>query len=186
VHDPSAYITPDVVLDMTSLKLEDLGDDQVRVTGATGRAAPAQLKVLGGYPDGFKAEVTWGFSWPDAWDKTQVAIEMIRTQLLEGNIPHEQLFIEYPGLNAAHGALAPLPDAAELNERTEIYVRMVLKTRSKSAADAFGRLFPWIALSGPAYTCGFSGLHHASELFGVWTALVDRHQVTPLVKVEML
>jgi Acyclic terpene utilisation family protein AtuA len=186
VHDPSAYITPDVVLDMTTLHLEDLDDDRVAVKGATGRERPAQLKVLGGFAAGFKSEVTWGFSWPNTWDKTQAAIEMIRTQLKDKKIPHDELFIEYPGLNSAHGALAPLPSVEALNELNEIYVRIVLKTQSKSAADGFGRLFPWMELSGPAYTCGFSGLHNTSELLGIWTGLIDRDAVIPSVKVSLL
>jgi hypothetical protein len=186
VHDPNAYLTPDVVLDMSTLHLENLGNDKVAVTGATGRPRPEQLKVVGGYPSGFKSEVTWGFSWPNAWDKTQAAIAMIRTQLAEKKIPHDELFIEYPGLNSAHGALAPLPSVDALNELNEIYVRMVLKTQAKSAADGFGRLFPWMGLSGPAYTCGFSGLHNTSELLGIWTGLINRDVVMPQVKVSLL
>ena len=186
VHDPNAYLTPDVVLDMSTLQLVDLGNDQVAVTGASGRRRPEQLKVVGGYRSGFKSEVTWGFSWPNAWDKTQAAIEMIRTQLTEKKIPHDELFIEYPGLNSAHGALAPLPSVDALNELNEIYVRIVLKTQVKSAAVGFGRLFPWMGLSGPAYTCGFSGLHNTSELLGIWTGLIDRDRVMAQVKVSLL
>ncbi|MDI9333059.1 MAG: DUF1446 domain-containing protein [Cytophagales bacterium] len=186
VHDPTAYLTPDVVLDMSTLHLEDWGDDRVAVTGATGRIAPAQLKVIGGYPSGYKSEVTWGFSWPNAWDKAQVAIEMIRSQLADKRIPHDELFIEYPGLNSAHGALAPIPNVAGLNELNELYVRIVLKTQLKSAADSFGRLFPWIALSGPAYTCGLSGLHNTSELLGIWTGLLAREAVLPHIQVSLL
>jgi hypothetical protein len=186
VHNPNAYFTPDVVLDMSTLHLEDLGDDRVVLTGATGRPAPAQLKVIGGHPDGFKAEVTWGFSWPNAWDKAQLAVQMIRTQLADKKILHDELFIEYPGLNSAHGALAPLPTGDALEAVNEIFVRMVLRTQTKAAADSFGRLFPWIGLSGPAYTCGFSGLRNTSELLGIWTGLMDRDVVMRRARVEVL
>jgi hypothetical protein len=80
--------------------------------------------------------------------------------------------------------LAPLPPTAELNERNEIWVRMVLRTQSKAAADGFGRLFPWIALSGPAYTCGFQGLNNTSELLGIWPTLMSRQRVQ--ARVDML
>ena len=186
VHNPHAYASPDVVLDISTVQLDDLGNHQVRMTGATGHPRPAQLKVVGGYRDGFKAEVTWGFSWPNAWSKCQAAIGMIRTQLQDKRIPHDELFIEYPGLNSAHGALVPLPDSKLLDEQNEIWVRMVLRTQHKSAADGFGRLFPWMALSGPAYTCGFSGLHNSSELLGIWPTLIDRALVERRMKVTML
>jgi hypothetical protein len=186
VHNPHAYHAPDVVLDMGHITLHDEGHDRVRLTGARGQAPSDQLKVVAGYRDGYKAEVTWGFSWPDAWDKAQAAQSAILTQLLEKRIPHDELYIEHPGLNSAHGALAPLPDADALNQLNEVWTRMVLRTPVKAAADGFGRLFPWLALSGPAYTCGFHGLHNTSELLGIWPTLVPRAAVEAGVRVELL
>jgi len=186
VHNPHAYLSPDVVLDMGGIQMTDEGDDRVRLTGARGSAPPDSLKVVAGFRDGYKAEVTWGFSWPDAWDKAQAAQATIRTLLAERRIPFDELFVEYPGLNSAHGALAPLPDANALNEMNEIWTRLVLRTPNKAAADGFGRLFPWIGLSGPAYTCGFTGLHNTSELLGIWPTLVARQAVEAGVKVELL
>lgn len=186
VHNPHAYHSPDVVLDMGHITLHDEGHDRVRLTGAHGQAPSDQLKVVAGYRDGYKAEVTWGFSWPDAWDKAQAAQSAILTQLLEKRIPHDELYIEHPGLNSAHGALAPLPDADALNQLNEVWTRMVLRTPVKAAADGFGRLFPWLALSGPAYTCGFHGLHNTSELLGIWPTLVPRAAVEAGVCVDLL
>ncbi|MCW5652975.1 acyclic terpene utilization AtuA family protein [Hydrogenophaga sp.] len=183
VHDPHAYHSPDVVLDMGAISLIDEGGDRVRLTGARGAAPSDMLKVVAGFSDGFKAEVTWGFSWPDAWDKAQAAQATIRTLLKERRIPHEELYVEYPGLNSAHGALAPMPAADALNQANEIWTRLVLRTAEKSAADGFGRLFPWMGLSGPAYTCGFTGLHNTSELLGIWPTLIPRALVEPAVTV---
>src|SRR5512145_324967 len=66
VHDPHRYVSPDVVLDMGGVHLHDEGHDRVRLTGARGAPPGDRLKVVAGFSDGFKAEVTWGFSWPDA------------------------------------------------------------------------------------------------------------------------
>ncbi len=186
VHDPHAYHSPDVLLDMSGIHLHDEGHDRVRLTGARGQPPGDQLKVVAGFRDGYKAEVTWGFSWPDAWDKAQGAIATIRQLLKDKRVPHDELFVEYPGLNSAHGALAPRPAASELNGMNEIWTRLVLRTPEKSAADGFGRLFPWLALSGPAYTCGFHGLHNTSELLGIWPTLIPRALVEPGVSVELV
>ena len=177
VHNPHAYLSPDVVLDMGQIALTDEGHHRVRLTGAQGARPGDQLKVVAGFKDGFKAEGSWGFSWPDAWDKVQAAEATIRSQLKARKLPFDELFVEYPGLNSAHGPLAKLPPAAELNERAEIWVRMALRTQVKAAADGFGRLFPWMALSGPAYTCGFQGMNSSSELLGIWPTLIPRHRV---------
>jgi hypothetical protein len=186
VHNPHAYVSPDVVLDLSTVQLEDLGQDRVRMTGATGHARTGELKVVGGYRDGFKAEVTWGFSWPDAHDKALAAVDMVKAQLADRHVPHDDLFVEFPGLNSAHGALAPMPDAQALADLNEVWVRMVLRTKDKAAADGFGRLFPWMGLSGPAYTCGFHGRHNTSELLGIWPFLIDRAAVEAGVRVELV
>ena len=45
IHDPSAYLAPDVVLDVTDVMVEELAPDRVRVTGARGKPAPETLKA---------------------------------------------------------------------------------------------------------------------------------------------
>ncbi len=184
VHNPHAYLSPDVELDMSTIHIEDLQNDRVRLTGATGRAPPEQLKVVAGYSDGYKAEVTWGYSWPDAYAKAQVALAMVKTQLADKRVPFDELFVEYPGLNSAHGALAPMPE--QLADLNEVWMRMVLRTPTKAAAEGFGRLFPWMGLSGPAYTCGFNGLRATGELLGIWPTLISRDVVAQQVRIELL
>ena len=177
VHNPHAYLSPDVSLDMGTVRIEDEGLDRVWVSGATGSPPPEQLKVVGGYADGFKSEVTWGFSWPDAWDRAQQFVRTLRTQLAEQGVVHDELFVEHPGLNSAHGALSPLPEPEVLNELNEVWTRVVMRTPDKRAAAAFGRLLPWQGLSGPAYTCGIQGLNSVSQLLGIWPSLIDRDAV---------
>ncbi|RQP25818.1 acyclic terpene utilization AtuA family protein [Piscinibacter terrae] len=184
VHDPHAYLSPDVVLDMSTLRMTDLGEDRVKIEGASGRPPPGQLKVVAGFKDGFKAEVTWGFSWPDAMAKAEAAIGMAKAQLAQKRVPHDELFIEFPGLDSAHGPLAPRP--ANIDDLNEVWVRLVLRTQHKAAADGFGRLFPWMGLSGPAYTCGFSGLHNTGELLGIWPTRLPRAEVEANVKIDIV
>ena len=50
--DPRSYITPDVVADFATARLEQFGRDRVRVWGVKGRPAPGNLKVSASYFDG--------------------------------------------------------------------------------------------------------------------------------------
>ena len=145
---------------------------------------PRAVEGGGRLPRRLQGRSDRGFSWPDAYAKTQAALAMVKTQLAERNVPHEEVFVEYPGLNSAHGALAPFP--THIDELNEVWIRMVLRTHEKAAADGFGWLFPWLGLSGPAYTCGFHGLRNTGELLGIWPTLISRAQVESQVRVEII
>ncbi|CAG8771964.1 6268_t:CDS:2, partial [Racocetra persica] len=54
ILDPGAYILPDVILDLRGVKLKQVGENKVLVTGAKGRAPTKYLKVSGIYSDGYK------------------------------------------------------------------------------------------------------------------------------------
>ena len=53
--DPGAYITPDCVVDFTSIQLEQQGSDRVRVHGVRGAEATDSYKVSISYLEGYKA-----------------------------------------------------------------------------------------------------------------------------------
>ena len=52
-------------------------------------------------------------------------------------------------------------------------------------ADGFGRLFPWLGLSGPPYLGGFHGIQGAKQLLGLWPTLVKRELVESKVEVSV-
>ena len=78
VHDPHAYYSPDVVLDMGTLDFDDQGNDAVRITGAGGAKRPDTLKVVAGYHDGWMGTGMIGFSWPDAYLKCETSANIIK------------------------------------------------------------------------------------------------------------
>ena len=49
VINPHEYFTPDVVADFTSVMLEEVGKNQIKVTGGSGKTKPQTLKVSLGY-----------------------------------------------------------------------------------------------------------------------------------------
>jgi len=170
VHDPFNYETPDVTVDLSTVRLEDLGEDRVRVTGATGKPAPARLKVVAGYPDGWAGTCMLGYAWPDAMAKARTAARILRTQLEEAGIPALEVLEEYPGFNSLHGPLAP-PMNTELNEA---YLRLSIRTAQKADAEKFTRLAPALGLAGPPFIGGYGGIQPARELIGFWAGSVPR------------
>jgi hypothetical protein len=152
------------------VRLEDLGDDRVRVTGATGKPAPERLKVVAGYPDGWAATCSVGYAWPGAMAKARKAAQILRTLMAEARIPALDVLEEYPGFNSLHGALAPAM-AVDLNEA---YLRLSIRTAQKADAEKFTRLAPALGLAGPPFIGGYGGLQPARELLGFWAGSVPR------------
>ncbi len=68
VHDPTRYLSPDVVADFTSAHFQDLADDQVRITDVRGTPATATYKLLLAHHAGWAGEARVAFSWPDAYE----------------------------------------------------------------------------------------------------------------------
>src|SRR5205823_1864402 len=58
VGDPTAYLTPDVSADFTSVSLSEIETDVVQVSGARGKPATDSYKVSIAYRDGFTASGT--------------------------------------------------------------------------------------------------------------------------------
>jgi hypothetical protein len=182
VHDPHAYFSPDVVLDVGTLRLSNAGADRVEVRGATGRPRPAQLKIVAGYEDGWMGHAVIGFCWPDALRKAEATVALVQQALREQNLPIDETCVEYLGLDAF---LGPHADRSARDELNEVWLRMAVRTRDRRVAEAFPRQFPWLALSGPPYMGGFHGIAPASQLLGVWPALAARELIEPGVEVQM-
>ncbi|MBV8633419.1 MAG: DUF1446 domain-containing protein, partial [Burkholderiaceae bacterium] len=183
VHDPRNYLSPDVMLDMGTLTLDDLGGDCVRVTGATGKPAPANLKIVGGFQDGWMGQATIGYSWPQAHAKAERAAQIVQQQMREQRMVVDDVRIEYMGYDSI---LGPLADPAQRENLNEVYLRMAVRTQDKRVADGFGRLFPWLALSGPPFVGGRFGMQPATELLGIWPTLIARQLVEPGVQVDVM
>lgn len=182
VHDPHAYFSPDVVLDMGSLKFDDQGGDRVRVCGASGAPRPAKLKIVAGYADGWMGTGIIGFAWPEAYAKCEKSAGIIRSLVEERGWPVEQTSVEYIGYNSLLGENA---DPTYRDQLNECFLRMTIRTQDKRVADAYGRLFPWLGLSGPPYVGSMKGVQPARELLGIWPTLAKRELIESRVEISL-
>ena len=182
VHNPHAYYSPDVVLDMGTLNFDDRGNDSVRITGAGGAKRPDTLKVVAGYHDGWMGTGMIGFSWPDAYLKCETSVNIIKGLMEERGWKPDEVNAEYIGYNSLLGANA---DPAQRDNLNECFIRMTIRTPDKRMADGFGRLFPWLGLSGPPYVGGFKGVQGAKELLGLWPTRVAREAIEPRVAIDV-
>ncbi|HBC56026.1 MAG TPA: DUF1446 domain-containing protein [Gammaproteobacteria bacterium] len=181
IQDPHRYVLPDAILDLSTTRVEEIAPNRVEIKHTKGHPAPRQFKVVAGYEDGFMAQGSMGYAWPDAYAKAKQAEEIIRTQLKDRAFNIDEIHTEFVGVDSLHG---PLSDYSKVDDANEVYLKMSLRTQDKNSANAFGRLFPPLVLSGPPFVGGFGGMAPVRQLLGIWPTLIDKSLVTPNIEVN--
>jgi hypothetical protein len=178
VHDPASYITPDVVVDFTTARLEQVGPDRVRVSGIGGKPRTPTLKVSIGCTEGFIGEDMFFYAGPGALRRARLAKRILEERFRIVKLDAEEVRIDFLGLNAIHGEATP-PDAPE---PYEVAVRVAARTRTREEAAKVGREVDGMAVSGVAHT-GKRVPHQdrTREIIGVWSSLVPRENVPATV-----
>jgi hypothetical protein len=178
VHDPANYLTPDVVVDFTGTRLEQIGPDRVRVTGIAGKPRTPTLKVSIGCAEGFIGEDMFFYAGPGALRRAQLAKRILEERFKLVNLQAEELRIDFLGMNAIHGAMSP----RDAPEPYEIAVRVAARTKTREEAIKVGREVDGMAVSGVGMT-GKRVPHQdrAREIIGVWSSLVPRERIVPSV-----
>lgn len=179
VHDPANYITPDVVVDFTKARLEQVGEDQVKVTGLTGKPRTPTLKVSIGCVEGFIGEDMFFYAGPGALRRAQLAKRILEERFKIVKLVAEEVRIDFLGLNAIHGEATP-DDAPE---PYEVAVRVAARTATRAEALKVGREVDGMAVSGVSHT-GKRVPHQerVREIIGVWSSLVPREKVVPEIE----
>lgn len=179
VLDPRRYMNPDVVADFTSVSLEDVAPDVVRVSGVRGASRPETLKVIAGYLDGWAGTAMIGYSWPDAEAKARRSAELIQRLAERAGLEPLETVTEVIGIDSLHGDAAPSRDA------NEVLLRVAARFSTEEEATRFPRAAMPLALNGPPFIGGAAGPGGARALLGVWPAAVPRDQVEPRVSVDV-
>jgi hypothetical protein len=152
IHDPAAYLTPDVVADIGEAELTPAGPDRVRISGVRGHPRPATLKATVCYEGGWLAEGEISYAGPNASARARLAAEIVRDRLQ--TLGHGELALRADLI----GVASVLADDAGrwwkdhgLAPRDDVRLRIAAASATKEEAEAVTREV--LAL----YTCGPAG-----------------------------
>jgi hypothetical protein len=158
VHDPAAYLTPDVVADISEARLEEIGLNRVALTGVRGHARPASLKVNVCHEGGWLAEGEISYAGPRAEARARLAADVLRQRL-----PDLALRVDLIGAVSIFGDDAGcLLQATPTGDARDVRLRVAAAHGERAQAERLAREV--MAL----YTCGPAGGG------GVRTALTPR------------
>ncbi|MCB9218742.1 MAG: DUF1446 domain-containing protein [Ignavibacteriales bacterium] len=181
IGDPEKYITPDCIADFTSIQLEDLGENRVKVYGVKGKKETDTFKVSCSYADGYSASATLTYSWPEALTKAKAADKILRERLVKLNLAFDEINTEFLGYNSCHGPLSKEMNEDDINE---IVLKVSVRSHDYNSVDRFGKEIAPLILTGPPSVTGFAGGRpKPSEVVAYWPALIKKEFIKPEVKI---
>lgn len=177
VHDPSAYLTPDVTLDITGVRVEEVGADRVRVSGARGKPKPPTLKATVSFEGGWLGEGEITYAGPNARRRAELAIEVLRTRVRDLGTNWPLRFDLIGTVATFDGDGGDLRASQEWPEDGEFRVRMATRGGDKRMAQWIADEVLSLYCSGPAGGAGVR--HRIAPQVTTASILVDRDRVRP-------
>lgn len=172
LHDPRAYLTPDVVADIGEARVEAAGPDLVRLCGVRGHARPATLKVNVFHPHGWLAEGEISYAGRGAEARARLAADVLRSRLA-GCGPLRVDFIGVSSVFADDAGrwLAAQPEG----DARDVRLRMAMNHDDRRTAERLLREVTALYTCGPA---GGGGVRTAlRQRLGTVSCLVPRERV---------
>ncbi len=156
VGDPAAYILPDVVCDWSDIRLEQAGENRVRVTGARGRPPTPHYKVSATYADGYRAAVTMMIPGREAAAKAKavgdaILVRSARLMREAGFSDFTETSVEVLGAESNYGA------SSRAQAAREVVLKIGVRHASRDALQIFAReIYPAATAMAQGLT-GFAG-----------------------------
>ena len=167
VINPSAYYTPDVIADFTTVQLKKIAENQVFVSGGGGNPKPETYKVSVGYKAFYLGEGEISYAGQNALERATLAGEIMQERLQNRM---NELRVDYVGVNSVHrtnfeSTVIPY----------EVRLRIAGKANSAEDAALIGEEVEALYTNGPA---GGGGVKkYVTEIVGIISVLMNRTSI---------
>ena len=156
IGDPQAYILPDVICDFSTVRIQQIAENRVHVSGAKGRMAPDRYKVSVTYADEYRGGTYMTFYGLDANRKAQALGEAIfeaarRAFNSAGLSDFSETSIELLGTETHYGAFSKVKNSRE------IVMKIAVKHPEIKGVSIFLKEAVGLGLATPPGLSGFAG-----------------------------
>ena len=145
IHDPKAYLQPEVIADFSEVRVEEIGPDHVRVTGGKGAPKTGLTKTSVGYVDSYVGEGQISYAGPNAVARARLALDIVRERLALTGVRTTETRFDLIGIDSLHGE-ARMGDG----DPYEVRIRVVGRTLSLAEARRIGEEVETLYTNEPA------------------------------------
>ena len=146
VHDPAAYLTPDVTADIADAEVREVARDRVALSGVRGHARPEKLKATVCYEGGWLAEGEISYAGAGAERRARLAGDVLRRRLDGLEVRVDLIGAVSAFADDAGRLLAARP----AGEGRDIRLRVAASHRDRSEAERLAREVTALYTCGPA------------------------------------
>lgn len=147
LHDPAAYLTPDVIADISEAEVLEVGENRVAVRNVRGRQRPETLKVTVCFTGGWLGEGEISYAGPNAEARARLAAEILQKRL------GEELKLRFDLIGSmsvfADDAGRALAEASSIDAR-DVRLRVAGVHRDRTIVERLMREVTALYTCGPA------------------------------------
>jgi hypothetical protein len=180
IHNPAAYITPDVVADFTGVHFTEVGENEIKVTGGKGQPKTEFLKASIGYVDSYMGEGQISYAGPGAVNRGKLALEIVEERLKLMGVQYQELKLDLIGIDSLHGSNLSKSE----HEPYEVRARVTGRTQNMKEAIRIGNEVETLYTNGPAG--GGGATKSAKQVVAMVSALVPRSLINYKLHYEVI
>lgn len=149
IQDPENYFTPDVTADFSKVQVQQIGKDQVRVTGAGGKAPNGCYKTSVGYHDCYIGEGQISYGGANAHKRAELAKKILEYRFMLTGMTFDEIRYDYIGINSLYGDMISERLGEKAGEPMEVRLRVAARTADRRMAERVGEEVEALYTNGP-------------------------------------
>ena len=176
IQDPQNYLTPDVIADFSNVHVNQIGKNQVRITGATGHAPNGYYKTSVGYHDCYIGEGQISYGGMNALNKAKLAKEILEHRFSMIDLKYEDIRYDFMGYNALY--MDSIAQSMGNYPIYEIRLRVAARVKDMKNAKLIGNEVEALYTNGPSG--GGGAVKNVKDIISIASILIptDHFQIT--------
>lgn len=183
IQNPSEYITPDVVADISNATVEEIDKDKVLIKDVTGHPKTNFLKVSVGYEAGYLSENEISYGGFNCLKRAELAEDIIKKRINFLKYSFKEIRYDFIGINSLFKT-EKNNEYGQFNSSNinEIRLRIAGRSEDLTTAICLGNEVEALYTNGPA--AGGGVRRHVTELVSIISILIPESIVNQTVIME--